>query len=605
MADPFRTPLRIASAALVALGLANLLPGVGRFSGDAMIHLSIAERAARGGWFEFNPGEVSAATTSVAWTAFEAALLRVGGFPFALAVVASVSVAALVLAASLVRRFALRLGASPAAATVGALLFASLPGVASNAPLGMENTAFAAASMAFLLRVTAPAAWERVTSVAAHGLLLGACGLLRPEGVVLVLPALVACGSSRGRASRGFIALLSSAVMIAPVVYVHWRVTGRWVPASGISRMMAARRDPLSLHLAGPLWLYLGALARFATLLPLVLLAFVAARADNVPPTPRRVLITAIVAGLLLYSLVTGAAHVARLSQWLWAPLAALAAAGVSRLLARAEARSLRVLAPIHGGLEGLEKAARAQGAQGAQGSEDGDEAKFSRSNSSSLATPAPLRPLFPLQVPRATALVLLGVAHISVACVETVARWRQGTTHGAGLDRSTILRAIDRRASGTDRLLRALCEGGCCRDGVTPAVALIEVQRRLSLDARVAVTSLDGVTSSVRGAVPTPAFDAATGCPSLDPVLRRPAVLGLFENPRNQLPRCPLGPLATALSLRWGDAAHAPAGWRWNTRLHGWVKQCAPAQSSSAAPSIASASRTVASRTAARPTSP
>ncbi len=517
---------------------------MGRFSGDAMIHLSLAERAAHGAWFEFNPGEVSAASTSIAWTALEAALLRLGGFPFALAFVACASVASLVVASWLVRRFALCLGASPDAATVGALLFASLPGVACNAPLGMENTAFAATSLAFLLRVTAPVAWERLGAVTLHGALLGVCVLLRPEGVVLALPALVAWSSSRGRTSHGLSALLAAAVVLAPVVYLHWRITGRWVPASGVSRMMAARRDALSVHLAGPLWLYLGAAARLLALLPMVLLALVAARADEVPPTPRRALVASMAAGLSLYSLVTGAAHVARLSQWLWAPLAALAAAGLSRLVARADPRTPRALA-------------------------------------------------------------LLAVVHFSVAGAETAARWRQGATRGAGLTRSTILRAIDHRASGTDRLLRALCEGGCCRAGVTPSVALVEVQRRLSLDARVSVASLDGVASPARGGVPAPVFDDATGCPSLDPVLAHPAVLGVLENPRDQLGRCPLGPLATLLSGRWGDATRAPDGWRWNARLHGWVKQCAPGQASSAAPNIASASRTVASRTASRPTSP
>ena len=101
MAAPLPTPLRVVSAALLALGLLNAVPAVGRFSGDAMIHLSLAERAAHGAWFEFNPGEVSAASTSIAWTALEAALLRLGGFPFALAFVACASVASLVVASPL------------------------------------------------------------------------------------------------------------------------------------------------------------------------------------------------------------------------------------------------------------------------------------------------------------------------------------------------------------------------------------------------------------------------------------------------------------------------------------------------------------------------
>ena len=76
--------MRGATVFLVALFAVNAAPRYGRFSGDAVIHLSISERAAAGGWFEFNPGEVASGSTSFAWTLIESTLLRVGGMPLLL-----------------------------------------------------------------------------------------------------------------------------------------------------------------------------------------------------------------------------------------------------------------------------------------------------------------------------------------------------------------------------------------------------------------------------------------------------------------------------------------------------------------------------------------
>ena len=545
MALPRPTPLLVFTVALAGLCAVNVLPRAGRFSGDAMIHLGIAERAASGRWFEFNPGEVTSATTSPAWTALEAALLALGGYPLTLAVVSFLTLAALAGAALLVRRLALRLGATGPAASLGGLLFASLPGVASNAPLGMESGAFACASLAFLLAVTTPGRLGRPLHAAALGALLGLCVLLRPEGVLLSVAAAVALASSGSRRRAGAAALALAAVLVvAPALYAHWRITGRLLPGSGLSRVMAARRDPASIHLAGPLWLYLAAPARLLVQLPLAWLAFEGARPAGPSPSTRRALLATLAAGFALYTLITGAAHVARLTVWLWALLSALAAAGLSRRLAR--------------GVGGRW-------------------------------------------------LAVACAAHLTVAGAETVARWRSVSQGSGGFDRATLLRATDGRRARTDRVLRALCRGGCCREGVVPAVAAVEVQRRITLDARVSVASLDGVTAPARGGGPSVGFDPATGCPRMDALLSHSAVLGVLEDPGAQLSRCTTSPLARALSLAWERPSLAPPGWRWDLALHGWVRRCHPADHPppSAAPSIASASRTVASRTAARPTSP
>lgn len=545
MALPRPTPLRAFSLALAALCAVNVVPRAGRFSGDAMIHLGLAERAASGRWFEFNPGEVTSATTSPAWTALEAALLALGGYPLALPVVSALSLAALAGAALLVRRLALRLGATGPAASLGGLLFASLPGVASNAPLGMESGAFTFASLGFLLAVTTPGRLGRPLHAAALGALLGLCVLLRPEGALLSVAAAVALASTGSGRRAGAAALALAAVLVvAPALYAHWRITGRLLPGSGLSRVMAARRDPASIHLAGPLWLYLAAPARLLVQLPLAWLAFEGARGPGPSPSTRRALLATLAAGFALYTLITGAAHVARLTVWLWALLSALAAAGLSRRLA--PGAGVRWLA-------------------------------------------------------------VACAAHLTVAGAETVARWRSASQGSGGFDRATLLRAIDGRRARTDRTLRSLCRGGCCREGMVPSVAAVEVQRRITLDGRVSVASLDGVTAPARGGGPTVGFDPATGCPRMDALLSHPSVLGVLEDPRAQLSQCAASPLARALSVAWERPSRAPPGWRWDLALHGWIRRCDPADQlpPSAASSIASASRTVASRTAARPTSP
>ncbi|MDB4931905.1 MAG: hypothetical protein JWM10_4389, partial [Myxococcaceae bacterium] len=301
-----------------------------------------------------------------------------------------------------------------------------------------------------------------------------------------------------------------------------------------------------SVHLVGPLWLYLALPARLVVQLPLVLLALDGARAREAPPALRRALLATFAAGLALYTLATGAAHVARLTQWLWAALVPFAAVGLTRQLALAAAGDRR----------------------------------------------------------RGRLVAVALMAHVAVAGAETVARWRSASQGSGGPDRATLLRGIDRRRAGTDRLLRALHRDGCGPADGPPEVALVEVQRRLTLDGRVAIVSLDGVTAPSRGGV---TFDPATGCPRLDAVLARPSLWAVLEDPRAQLGACVTPAVARALPPPSATAAGFGTGWTWDAALHGWRRPCHRVDQSPprAASSSASASPTVASRTAARPTSP
>lgn len=509
-----------ASALLALLAVVNALPRVGHFSGDALIHLSIAERAAAGGWFEFNPGEVSSGSTSFGWTALEALLLRLGGLPLLTVVIPLLDLGALVGCGLLLGHLGRRAGGSPAAATLAALLFVAIPAVTYNALLGMENIVHVLAVLATLsvfARSPSPA------RDALLGALLGTAVTLRPEGALLVVLPLLDLGrrgrepATRSAALRGFaLTALVAAAVYAPAAWTHFRVTGHLVPGSGVSRLMAVRREPSSLHLVGPLWLYLGAALRFVVYAPLTALAAAGLRAaitDDAPRALRRACGALFAAGLALYTLGTGAAHIGRLTQWLFALLAVLLAPGLDAALAWAEGHRRRTLI-----------------------------------------------------------LLAAALVHGGLCAAETFARLRDETQLHGGVDRAWILARARNRPRATTTVLETLCGAGCCAHTSVPTIAMTEVQLRFDYDARVRVSSLDGRTASARG---TLRFDAR-GCPDLEAMLTAPEVVGVMEPPLAQFAPCRArSATARALTDAWGGAAPAPAGWRWAPTLPGWVRVC------------------------------
>lgn len=510
--------LRVASGLLAALFVVNAAPRVGHFSGDAIIHLSIAERAAAGHWFEFNPGEVASGSTSFAWTLLESTLLRIGSMALLVWVIPAVDLAALIASGFMVRHLALKTGASRPAATLAGLVFAALPAITYNALLGMENIVHVLAALGAVALAARPVTARRDLAL---GAVIGVAATLRPEGVLLGALPLLALrdGTDRGAALRSLLRVAVAALAVyAPSVWVHWRLTGHVVPGSGVSRLMAVRREPLSLHLAGPLWVYLSAASRFVVYLPITALALAGAR--ETPTTEegrviRRAALSLFALGLALYTFGTGAAHVGRLTQWLFALLAVLLARGVDRALSWSAG----------GG-------------------------------------------------PRLAAVALLAALHALLCAGETVARMRDLTQIRGGWDREMILGRAARRGPETDRLLRTLCAGGCCVPGLTPTVAVVEAQLRYDYDGRVRISSLDGRTAAASGSGVL-RFDAR-GCPELEPALAAPEVVGVMEPPLAQLARCGEGaPTARALTERWGGVAEVQ-GWRWTPSLPGWTRVCA-----------------------------
>lgn len=512
-------------AAGIAFGLAaavNAAPRFGHFSGDAVIHLTIAERAAQGAWFEFNPGEVASGSTSLAWTGLEAALFALGDIHLAARVIPTVCAVSLLAAAGCVFALAVRVGASRGAGLLAALGFLAVPGTTYNAMLGMENPTFAAVALSCILlahHLVDSEISARIRILVTVG--LAACGalavLLRPEGALVLaaigLGVFATRRAWRGRASAAvFAALLLAGLLVIPAVAATYAHTGHALPGSSLARMMAARRMSSSFHVAGPIWLYGAAPLRIAYYFPAAALAIigVARHASDRAAGLARTCLIAIGCGVATYTLVTGCAHTARYLIWVFALLFSLAAAGLDPLLTSAAGRRW---------------------------------------------------------------LCALGAAFIVLVSYETISRFRASSMVRGGYSAPEVIAEAVGRKPATDRLLAAACAGGCCSEGQTPYVAITEVQLRHRLDARVAVMSLDGRTAPVARSRPL-GFDAR-GCPDFEHVLQDPNVVAVLENPRGQLAACEGSLTANAMNAAWGKGRSLP-GWRWAPELDGFVRDCA-----------------------------
>jgi hypothetical protein len=328
-----------AFAAFVALAWHDLY----RASGDAIIHFVYALNAASGRWFQYNPGELSAGSTSVFYTTALVPLVRALGLAGALYAVCTACIAAVALILWLLVRTTRRLTGSVAWAACAALTVALNPGLAYNAPQGIEAPFFALAVAALLLRDPAWA-WRRRLDGASFRIALVAAlvAALRPEGVIVLGAALATLTLERqpdGRragltpplvlaGAAGAAALALSALWLR-----HW--TGIFFPASAASRVMMARRE--GLHLGG-LWVYPSFPVRLAAYAPLAVGPLAAAwllrRASGRTAEVylARVATAVLAASFVLYTFVTGAVHVARYTMFLLPLLGATAALAAQRL---------------------------------------------------------------------------------------------------------------------------------------------------------------------------------------------------------------------------------------------------------------------------------
>lgn len=415
------------------------------FSGDALIHVCVMRQSAHGRWFQFDPHGGLVGSSSPLWTLLGALVWKVGGLAAALAAMKVVGAVAWVGLGVTTGLLARRVGASVAVSWVMGLLAIALPGTTQNALQGMENGTFALCVVCTLLlfarqiRMNRPATGTTLVLFGLAGLSIA----LRPEGVVVA----VALGlgwscwvrgvDRKSYARRIMVALAAGVAVSASTWGFYWAATGHLVPASAVSRVMMARRQGWTLHI-GPMWIYLRAITRLLAYAPLALLAVLGARRslakdDRGDRVLIRTIAGALVGGLLLYSLATGAAQTSRYLIWVFALLCVLAARGVESVWVTGSTAWQR------------------------------------------------------------SALALAAVWILSVGCAET---WLRLTRLSPGIGWGKVLNGFDQRHQTTSRLLEHLCAHDCCnRFQGAPRIAAVEVQVRLFLDRRISVESLDGVT--------------------------------------------------------------------------------------------------------------
>ena len=330
-----RAALATAAASVVAVFI--ILPQcVGRFSGDAMIHLTFAERLASRNVIQFNGDESSAGTTSLLWNLIEARLLSSLSLPTALWAISGLCLAAWIATGFVAFRIARDLGAGTGAAVLSFCVVVAMPGTIANAPLGMESPLFAllvALALRNVDRLGQPSHVQSFGAAMGYGALSGVMAWLRPEGLIVAGIALLWLGACKQWRALA-LSLLFVTIIGAAILSFHVHATGQWLPGSGVARVAAARRDSLSVHV-GPVWMYgrpisrlLGYAFFFApSMLMLAPRSLVFSRCNS----RGRVMAAAALAGVLLYSFVTGAAHTGRYIMWMWAIMVPLSVAALER----------------------------------------------------------------------------------------------------------------------------------------------------------------------------------------------------------------------------------------------------------------------------------
>ncbi len=475
------------------MSIFNFLIYFGSFDGDPLIHVSYAEMASRGHWFEFNISEVSSGVTSYFWLLIGNLGWVIGGIKGCLFVYSGLILISWLGGAGILGYLVFRWGGNPIFGVIAAVCYLGFPGIAANGLTGMENMTFAFFLYIFILiysfHIEGKFVSKRwVLSGIILGMLLGLQILTRPEGVIVSI-AFAGVEIWRICAAKNYMQrknilkhlLLISAVsclIVFPVWGFHYIITGNLIPESGVARLMSARRMSTSIHLFGPIWLYTRTLIRLISYLPITLGLglsaymlrrnfFIKAKNDNVILRYPSLVFSIIVAflGIFLYTFITGALHVNRYTIWIVGISTAVFFVLVAHFV------------------------------------------KFLSEKKSKILLTA----------------IMFGVIWLSMVQLgEGYFRFKRGD-HIKLKNWNTIIHAVNNREKQTDDLINFLERHGYRHSEKSIGVLLQEVQIRLYFDDRIKIFSRDGRTQVLEY--------KNDGCPDLRPVLKNQDVIIIMDN--------------------------------------------------------------------------
>ncbi|MFC2157900.1 ArnT family glycosyltransferase [Acidobacteriota bacterium] len=445
------------------LALTNLYLYFGVFDGDPLIHVAYAEQASQGNWFRFNPTEISSGVTSYLWMFTGALGWKFGGVKGCLFIYDVLIFLSWIGCAFMLYKLIVSWGGKPLFGILAGALFLSFPGIGATSLTGMENMTYSFLFFLFLYayhRVSsAGSASGPLLSGAVLGLLAGLQILIRPEGYVVALIyagyelwRILSCGSKEERKiifRRLFWTASTALVIVAPVWILHYSITGHLFPESGTARLMSARRASTAYHLFGPFWLYARTIFRLGIYFPISAVLFYVFYWFLIPKRAGRresrlmpdyhslkLSVYSIGAGILLYTLGTGALHVNRYTIWILGLVTALFALSISNLI-DSKGKGMTALA---------------------------------------------------------MAAVFLAIVIISG---EAIFRYRRGDSLKLqGWNK--IQSAVNNREIQTDKLMALLSRNGMDIDNLPLGLLIQEVQVRLCYDDRIKIVSRDGRTSDL-----------------------------------------------------------------------------------------------------------
>ena len=343
-----RTQRVLLALAIVAI-VAQPLVFFGTFAGDAQLHLVFAENAARGRFYEFNPGERVSGETSPGYMLLGAALFRLispFAVPLALKLIDLAVWYTFCLLVYQVAKRALVAASAPEDrfwAVVAALTAALIPGSVYNANVGMENGLFAALIWLWLDLVgrwnwleparlsgdTTPRLGREIVLSA----LLGISCWFRPEGFVVLLLGYAFRWWVHPPKRTWILGLTIAAIVGLASVAFQIAYTGDLIATSILSRHVLTMRRSLPL---GPLALDPAFAERLVFYLPLTACFILGLRAwRDSRPRIERFLLVLLGLFFLIYTCLTGSAQLARYVIFLMPILAIGAARGARALLER------------------------------------------------------------------------------------------------------------------------------------------------------------------------------------------------------------------------------------------------------------------------------